>query len=118
VRRPGGVAGGLDEEGELGTDDELRRTIRAGPVGFLHRYHRGLLLPGALMPRRADPERIAAAMEAGTRARLTGELRLLPARADELLELWDGEATVRGLDRHDRRYWDEAWPWLEAHARG
>jgi hypothetical protein len=66
--------------------------------------------------RRPDRDRIAAAREAAVRARLvsTGQL---PARADELLAEWRVQARGRGLDDRDRRYWDEAWPWLEGRLR-
>jgi hypothetical protein len=62
-------------------------------------------------------ERIAFAMESGTRSRLTGELHLPLERADELLDAWALVAAERGLDRHDGAYWDDAWPWLAEHAR-
>jgi hypothetical protein len=64
---------------------------------------------------RPDRDRVADAMEAGTRARLRDELGR--GNVDELFELWAVEASIRGLDRHDHAYWDAAWPWLVEHGR-
>lgn len=50
------------------------------------------------------------------RARLASAGQL-PARVDELLAAWRVEARGRGLDDRDRRFWDEAWPWLEERLR-
>jgi hypothetical protein len=67
------------------------------------------------MARRPDPERIAAAREAGIRNWLRDARQV--AHVDDLLAAWADEAAARGLTRFDRRYWDEARPWLEEHAR-
>ena len=67
------------------------------------------------MARRPDPERIAAAHEAGIRNWLRDDRRV--ANVDELMTAWAAEAAALGLSRIDRRYWDEARPWLEERAR-
>jgi hypothetical protein len=62
--------------------------------------------------RRRDPQRIYAAQRAGLRARIVQQWRQSEAKADELLDRWEVEASTRGLDRGDVQYWDQAAEWI------
>jgi hypothetical protein len=64
------------------------------------------------MSRRADPKRIDAAQEAGTRRRLVLS-GMTEATADALLNRWHEKATEDGLERGSA-YWDAAWAWIAA----
>ena len=46
------------------------------------------------------------------RARMVGLWHVDEAEVDQLLDEWDAEAAVRGLDRFDRRYWNTGADWL------
>jgi hypothetical protein len=45
---------------------------------------------------------------------MVDEWRLLPERADELLDEWDAEAARLGQERTDRDDWAEAEVWISA----
>ena len=53
------------------------------------------------LERRSTPDRIHEAKRAGLRARMVDDWRLLPARADELLDEWEAEAARLGQERTD-----------------
>jgi hypothetical protein len=59
-------------------------------------------------------ERIHQAGKAGLRNRLIDAWHVVPARADELLLAWEGEAARRGLSPGDFGYWREAAPWIRS----
>ena len=64
--------------------------------------------------RRSTPDRIHEAKRAGLRGRMVDEWRLLPARADELLDEWEAEAARLGQERTDPTYWSEGEVWMRA----
>jgi hypothetical protein len=68
------------------------------------------------MTRTADPDRIHQAKRAGLRGRMVDDWRLLPERANELLDEWEAEAARLGQERTDRDYWAEGEVWIRARA--
>jgi hypothetical protein len=65
------------------------------------------------MSRRSTPERLDAAREAATRARLIGE-GMAEATADAWIAAWADEAARDGRPR-DGAYWGErGWEWITA----
>jgi hypothetical protein len=65
---------------------------------------------------RSDRERIATAREAAARARLRSA-GFLPADVDRLLADWAELHVGRGVDRFERRYWDELDRWVGVEER-
>jgi hypothetical protein len=69
------------------------------------------------MTRSRNPDRIYAAQRAGVIARLIRNERVAETEAERLVALWEGEADKTGRPRGSVRYWDDAWPWIEAKRR-
>lgn len=63
------------------------------------------------MPRR-NVQRIRDAQRAGLRARMVDQWRVLPRRADELLDAWEDVARERGLTPEDDRFSQAREAWL------
>ena len=71
------------------------------------------------MAPRQNPDRIREAQRAGLRARMVDEWRVLPERADELLDEWEIEGATIGQGRMEPGFWTEGETWIKARlARG
>ena len=62
---------------------------------------------------RARREQIYQAQRIGLRNHVRDDLHVSEELADAILEEWTLQATVRGLERSDPRYWDECFRWVE-----
>ena len=64
------------------------------------------------MARRADPERIHQAKQAGTLASLVDQHRIPRDKAEALIVAWKAEAVDRGLARTDSTSWPVGQAWM------
>jgi hypothetical protein len=69
------------------------------------------------MTRRADPDGIYHARRAAMVRRLADEAGLEDREAHAWIDRWEDEAATLGLDRHTRRFWEEADRWIAEQRR-